>query len=328
MSTLHPTATFEERLLDGLLDVHAELHDGPSILAAPTTLPPRRRRRARVAVGAIAATVVAAAVLTQALPGGVDHATPAAAAELSRLAAKAATLPVVAKPGPGQFQYTESIGVTSMTSVGTSVYSANLRDHRQIWIGSDGSGRIVESQTDPTFPTPEDRANWVAAGRPSLTNGPSDETFAPGQLSVGPSKDLWTLTTNVDELAAQLSSRQIEGGPPGAAEDFVQVGDLLRETAAPPALRAALFQVAARIPGVRLVGTVVTPSGQRGTAIALTGAGPRGLETRHELIFDPVTSALVGEEDVFVDPTTHAETDLTWTSYLASGVVDSAHATT
>jgi hypothetical protein len=47
-----------------------------------------------------------------------------------------------------------------------------------------------------------------------------------------------------------LSAGKIEGGPPGPAENFTQIGDLLRETDASPALRSALYQVAETIPGV------------------------------------------------------------------------------
>ena len=80
--------------------------------------------------------------------------------------------------------------------------------------------------------------------------------------------DLSKLPTDPAQLAAMISSRKIEGGPPGPAEDFVQVGDLLRESDASPALRAALFKVAAGIPGVKLLGTVTDSDGRSGIAIA------------------------------------------------------------
>ena len=96
---------------------------------------------------------------------------------------------------------------------------------------------------------------------------PSDEHFGPGGLSDGP-VDLSKLPTDPAQLAAMISSRKIEGGPPGPAEDFVQVGDLLRESDASPALRAALFKVAAGIPGVKLLGTVTDSDGRSGIAIA------------------------------------------------------------
>jgi hypothetical protein len=148
-------------------------------------------------------------------------------------------------------------------------YCVNFRERREIWIGPDGSGRIRGTETDPTFPTAKDRQNWKAMGRtaPPLVGPPSDERFGPGGLSTGPT-DLSKLPTDPAKLAALISSRKIEGGPPGPAEDFVQVGDLLRETSASPELRAALFKVAAGIPGVKLLGTVTDSDGRSGTAIA------------------------------------------------------------
>src|SRR6185437_8833088 len=123
-------------------------------------------------------------------------------------------------------------------------YSVLVPEERQIWIGADGSGRLAETFGQAEFPSAADHARWVAAGSPSLAEVPSDESFGPGGLSDGPT-DLSTLPTDPAALGAMLSARKIEGGPPGAAEDFVQVGDLLRETDASPALRAALYQVAA-----------------------------------------------------------------------------------
>ena len=71
------------------------------------------------------------------------------------------------------------------------------------------------------------------------------------------------------------------------------VGELLREAPTPPALRAALYRVAARIPGVELVGAVRDEQGRRGIAVAL----PEETE-RNELVFDPRSAALLGERSV------------------------------
>lgn len=135
------------------------------------------------------------------------------------------------------------------------------REHRRIWIGSNSSGRLVETFRDPRFVSPRDRAGWIAAGRPSLAIRHSDDRFGPHQLSLGP-KNLLNLPANPARLYALLVARKIEGGQPGPAEDFVQVGDLLRETDAPPTLRAAVFGAARRIPGVKLLGTVTDQAGR------------------------------------------------------------------
>ena len=260
-------------LLHGIMQVPAAAH---------WSARPRRRPRGlalSVAAGAAAAAAGATALAVGLLSGPAGPALPGAAtghppaatvAALFKLSRVAARQPAAGPPGPGQFQYTSSVGIGQACAASHNLYACwNLHDKREIWIGPDGSGRIRESQTDPAFPTAKDRQNWLAMGpgKPPLTGPPSDEKYGPGGLSPGPT-DLSKLPTDPARLAEMISSRKIEGGPPGPAEDFVQVGDLLRETAASPELRAALFKVAAGIPGVRLLGTVTDSDGRSGIAIA------------------------------------------------------------
>jgi hypothetical protein len=239
---------------------------------------PRRRPRGlvlSVAAGATTAAAGATALAVGLLSGPAGTAPPGAAtghpqaatvAALHNLSRVAARQPAAGPPGPGQFQYTSSVGAGEGCAAGQHYYCFNTRDKREIWIGSDGSGRIRETSSDLTFPTAQDRRNWIADGSPVLT-GSSDDREGPGHLSDGP-VDLSTLPTDPAKLAEMISSRKIEGGPPGPGEDFTQVGDLLRESDASPELRAALFKVAAGIPGVKLLGTVTDPDGRSGIAIA------------------------------------------------------------
>jgi hypothetical protein len=253
------------------------------ILQAPASKHGRVRRHRRprglvlsVAAGAAAAAAGATALALGLLSGPAGTALPGAAsghpqaatvAALHKLSRVAARQSAVGPPGPGQFQYTSSVGINQACTVARLYFCVNYREQREIWIGADGSGRIRETSSDPTFPSAKDRHNWIALGKPKLLTGPSDDHFGPGGLSDGP-VDLSKLPTDPAQLAAMISSRKIEGGPPGPAEDFVQVGDLLRESDASPALRAALFKVAAGIPGVKLLGTVTDSDGRSGTAIA------------------------------------------------------------
>ena len=99
-----------------------------------------------------------------------------------------------------------------------------------------------------------------------------------------------------DALLQVIEDRTIVGGPPGDAETFVLIGDLLRETYASPALRAALYEVAAGLPGVELIGNVRDASGRPGVAVAYEHDG-----ARNELIFDPETAAMLGESSVVTE---------------------------
>jgi len=183
----------------------------------------------------------------------------------------------------------------------------------------DGSGRILQTSGPPTFFSEQDRQAWLAAGSPDLRDN-MDETYGPGKLHF---LDLANLPTDPSELLSMIEARKIEGGPPGDWETFTIIGDLLRETYAPPAVRSALYQAAAKIPGAKYDGAVKDAAGRPGLAVAYTHAG-----LRHELIFDPNTSQLLGEQYVVVDPTEaelHAApgTVVGYAVYLASGVVRS-----
>lgn len=280
---------------------------------------PTRTHRPRwpLALGAGAAVVAAGLAVSALLPAG-DTGGPgsAAAAVLLRAAHAAASQPSTAPPGPGQFVYTKSQSSYENTAVvGGQTINFFQTQTREIWIAPDGSGRLRESDGPPRFATSADEAAWIAAGKPDLDAQPGDSTFGPGGLYYF---DLSKLPTDPAQLKQQIEDRSVEGGPPGDAETFTIIGDLLRETYVSPDLRAAIYTVASELPGVQLLGTVQDQLGRSGTGVAYVSNG-----ISHELIFDPQTSALLAEQTV--DESSGTVVD--WTSYLSSGVVDSTTAT-
>jgi RNA polymerase sigma-70 factor (ECF subfamily) len=76
---------------------------------------------------------------------------------------------------------------------------------------------------------------------------------------------------------------------------FTRLGDHLRETNISPRQRAALYEVAAKIPGVELVGRVRDPVGRTGLAVAMTYPSSG---TRAMLVIDPETGVLLAEQNV------------------------------
>lgn len=281
----------------------------------------------RVAVGITAAAAVIAIALPAILPsGGPGGAEPAAAAALHRFARIAAMQPAVAAPQVGQFVYTKSkwvnISFASMGNNGDLTFSRMQPVTREIWIGVDGSGRLLETTDSGSWPTPADEAAWKAAGSPDLGEGEtSDETFIPGPQGLY-FLDLSGLPTDPDELRDVIEAREIVGGPPGDAETFTIIGDLLRETYGSPALRAALYEVAASLPGVQLIGNAADASGRPGIAVAYSKG-----EARIELVFDPQTAELLGETTVATngDSGVPVGSVVSSVAYLSSGVVDSTH---
>jgi hypothetical protein len=253
----------------------------------------------------------------------------------------AANQPAAAALPPGQYEYTASVGMDlisriyendelpgSPTASGPpkQTFSVYAPVTRQVWIATDGSGRLEQSYGEPSFLTPADRAAWVSDGSPDILPASSDvdSIEAKGAL-VAP--DLSNLPTNPGTLLAGIEARTIGsffGAPAGAAGTFEIIGDLLRETDASPTLRAALYQAAAQMPGVILIGTVTDAAGRSGAAVAYASSGEQ-----NELVFDPTTSVLLGEATVVTDPSQLCRLDvsvgtvLSETSYVASGVVNS-----
>jgi hypothetical protein len=293
------------------------------IVAEPVAAPSRRAanaRRRRFAVPATAAAAIAAAAVAVVLSSGGGHGTQNAAAATLRRAAAVARAQTPLIPGPGQYLYTKSIELTINTTVpaggAATAYNVFATTMRQVWLGPDG-GRLYETSGPTRFVTPEDRAHWIAAGRPDLTEGPSENTLPPA-------KPL-DLPSDPDALYARLARDAAGHGSGLDSEMFTLVGDSLRETAATPAQRSALYQVAARIPGVELVGPVTDSAGRPGIAVARDDHGIRSM-----LVFDPQTSALLAEEQVALPGNPYgypAGARLDYSTYVVQRIVDSDTAT-
>jgi hypothetical protein len=106
---------------------------------------------------------------------------------------------------------------------------------------------------------------------------------------------LYALPTDPAKLGAMLSHEVKDYGPDpnptggvsADQEEFVEVGDLLRDSPASPALRKALYDVAAGIPGVRLVGYLKDAVGRTGVGVEFHGEGT--------MLIDPATGQLLEE---------------------------------
>jgi hypothetical protein len=272
---------------------------------------PRRRRWLPRAVTLVAAAALCVLVVELAGSGSGPGPAPALAAALGRLAQIAASGPSLV-PGPGQYLYVES-----RSEYPSDAFASNQTcityapDHRQVWIARDGSGLLQETTGATTFTSSRDQAVCNAMKPSPLTaSGTSRLWFAAGCFALGPGNHMQALSTDPSTLLRQM--RRLDGGPSTPGEDFVHVGDFLRETDASPAVRAALYRAAALIPGVRLLGPVRDHLKRLGLGVAFSSNG-----NRQELIFDPRTSALMAEETA--GPAPGADS---WGVYLQSRLVD------
>lgn len=273
---------------------------------------PRRHpwRWVGVAAACVAAAAVGGSFLLNGSPARPDT---AAAAALHKAAATARRQPSPPPLALGEYLYVKSEGVQLSMSEATGIRTRSTFV-REVWMGE--QGRVHSTSGEPQFVTPKDRETWIAAGRPDIGGaGTMDEPldkYVPLDLSTDP-----------DELLARIKADAKGQGNGLYTEMFVLVGDALRETAASPAQRAALYEVAARIPGVELVGNVTDSAGRPGIAVAMTDTTSH---MRQVLTFDPKTSQLLAEEQTVV-----AGNEFGWspgtlvgrTTYLVHAVVGS-----
>jgi hypothetical protein len=272
----------------------------------------RRRRLLLPAVGLAAAGAAAALIGVGVHGDGNASAAPALwhAAAVARRQAPPAPL------AAGRYYYSKAVQAYLVID-GDRGWAALGPQVREVWLGRNG-GRVHETSDKPTFLSDRDRERWIAAGRPTVNLPEVWESLPPLHPP--------NLPTDPDALYAELQRRATGHGASTDEEMFTLIGDTLRGTDADPspspALRAALYEVAARIPGVELVGKTTDRIGRHGVAVAYSSSSNH---ERHELIFDPKTSALLEEQTVELDDNFFhypAGTITGYATYVANGVVD------
>jgi hypothetical protein len=235
-----------------------------------------------------AAIVTIAAVLGVSLSGGAS----AAASELRRLGSIASTTPGL-QPVEGKYVLarSEEVRPESDTDLATgTTYTVLTHLETQTWIAADGSGFRRTVVRDAELATPADVAAWEAVGRPELPQA-GDVRVERYGLGEAPWFDVDALPTDADRLEDTLRSGDPIPWPTDDADVFHLIGELLAQGDASPQLRAALFEVAARLDAVELLGDATDPVGRRGIGLALDGA-----EHRTRLVFDPTTSQALSIE--------------------------------
>jgi hypothetical protein len=268
-----------ERARAALLERIEAASAGPSV---------RRRLRPALAVAALTAAVaVAGAVaLDSDTPGGGTAS--AAAAEALRDAAQAArSQPMLEVPRDGRYLYFRSVeAYTTFTDVGAQWLEPRVSETwlrpgggrtRTTWGAYEGIGR-------------RDREAFEERGLP-LPQAPKGARW-----SRVPAPEPLDLPSDPDRLFERLHGEASGHSEGTATQMFGLVRDaLLDPSATTPAQRAALYEVAARIPGVRLDGRARDRAGRPGIAVSIRNE-PDGRTDR--LIFDPGTGALLGAEEV------------------------------
>ena len=230
----------------------------------------KKRRNERLTAGFVALAVAGAAI-------GV---TAAALHSTSRHHRTIAGSGFVA-PGlaPGQYLYQQQV-IQGVSDAGGGVVI-------QTWWASDGSGRISEDCPDP------------------CSYGANTGTFGPGKFPAD--SDVSGLSTDPNVLYDQMVQRtsptgsspepDFSPGPylaPGVTAGSLRVAveTLLMDANGSPDLRAALFQVAERIPGVQITEDTTDPAGRPATRLDF----PELPEGGHPILYgDPSTGQLMAD---------------------------------
>ena len=205
-----------------------------------------RRRRSRVVLTALIGAA-ATATLVLAPTVGLWEWAPRSSAEAAQIFLNAADAAGEQPGGWPDAPYWHSVSQYQDPGRGDAVFV------RETWIAHTKIGILIDQGVGNGAPIGLGAALFPAGGR-ALT---WDELYA--------------LPTEPIALERDLRDGIAGAGQGDDDELFVIVGDLLRESPASPALRRALWQVAADIPGITLVGPVTDAAGRPGVAVQRGG---------------------------------------------------------
>jgi hypothetical protein len=277
----------------------------------------RRKRPSRMAAvagaGVLAAAVAATAIVaghawsghsSQSLPPGQPGGagTPTAAVLLARIADAAASQPApVVRNSEFMYIRSEEAATPGMTVKGGHATSTMGKLHeRQVWLPVANicvTGLLTEDGSSTPlspFSVVNGKVQYPVNGQSAQSGGSVSNITCPseGQLGYATYRLLQTLPTRPAALLNYL-----DGGKGWTNDDpATEIGDLIREAIIPPAVAAALYRVAALLPGAVVVPDAVNAVGQHGIGLSWAGTGA-GQDDRMEWIFDKTTLQYIGERD-------------------------------
>jgi hypothetical protein len=238
--------------------------------------------------------------------------TPQTAAQLLAKVADAAA----GQPAPvvkdSDFAYIRSMDAYSVSTDDNKPSTMEPLHERQIWLPVANicvTGLLIENgQRIPIspFPVPID-GKKIPVSPPSATSDGKAGRWSISQPNItcpsegNPGDTTYRLLQSIPTepkalLAYLIAAKKFTNDDPPT-----EIGDLIRESIMPPALAAALYRLAATLPGATLIPHATTGTGLPGIGIMWTSKSAKQVY-QNEWIFDPKTLQFVGEKTF--DPTT------------------------
>ena len=275
----------------------------------------RGHRRLLYAVAAslaIAMLIMVAQVWLPLGQGGLDS---SSAAELQRLG-EISSQRSAPELLPGEFIYRRylEVGRESVGSVSTGLlFSIDVTVEVEVWLASDGSGRMQTTYLDVSFSSKQDQTLWEQAGSQEIPRVGKTliADYGPDGLSYFPVE---RLPTDPDALRQALADGTVIEPAPGDVNELSTIGSLLAQEDGDGDLRQALFDLLASIPNVTVSTDVVDPLDRPAVEVAISDdAGVTSL------LLDPVDARLLARTRT---PPADERPPLTyWQAYEQSSIV-------
>ena len=253
-----------------------------------------------VLTAAAVAIATATAVGTHTSPAAPKAAQPAHAVTAAQLLARIATA-AARQPAPvvrdSDFTYIRSMVAYTEYTVHSNGHMTSTMEklhERQIWLpvaNVCATGLLIErGERTPISPFPVVNGK-VDRHPPKGTPMPNFTCPSEGHLGDTTYRLLQSIPTQPDALLAYLKAgkKWTNDDPP------TEIGDLIRETIMPPALAAAVYRLAATLPGATLVPHATNAAGREGIGIMWTSKTAKQVY-RNEWIFDQTTLQFIGEK--------------------------------
>ncbi len=221
---------------------------------------------------------------------------------------------------PDAYRYTHSEAAW-MVGDDAHRYAVIVPRTRRIWIGDDGSGRLLEERRSPLFLGSNDRAEW---GNAMPIPARVDQTYGRDEMAV---VDLAKLPDTPEDVRRLFIS---EAGDNEADAIAVLTGALryLRETVPAPATAELLYRTIADEPGVGRIDAVTDHAGRSGEGFFVdihsrSDAGE--LSQRIVVILNADSHTLLEEQNIQLNSNPGVDAQppvmIGWATYLTAAIV-------